>query len=442
MPLAEGFEYVEAYHFLHLDNLESVCQHGLLSCNEQQAKRVQHRSVALAGIQHRRTQMPVPVGPGGVVHDYVPFYFCKRSPMLLRVLNARNVDQQFLVYFCVPLTILEQLPCVFTDSSANRNDPPRFFDDPAQLTELNWNEINSMKWKCATESLKHRKMAELLVHRRVDVSNIPRIVVWNESFAEIARNIFDRCGIGCPQMDFDTKHYFTRYPSAPNESLVTGPFFTKQRYEETVGRVLAKINQEVHARFGSLDALRRTLRGDFAALPETAELIDLQTNNPMHEHDLATHTEQVVQRLLALPEFRGLDKTDQILTELAAYFHDMGKGPKSRWVSSGGKYSADADHPLQALPMLERILTREVGQMKRRSARLLCKLVCYHDLIGDILGKDRDERQLIEILDDARELEMLIALNKADVLVVNPGWWNEAAVRDLRERIRGHLGVE
>ncbi|MGQ7112742.1 DarT ssDNA thymidine ADP-ribosyltransferase family protein, partial [Escherichia sp. TWPC-MK] len=37
------------------------------------------------GKQHRRSEMRVTCGPGGVVHDYVPFYFTKRSPMLLKV---------------------------------------------------------------------------------------------------------------------------------------------------------------------------------------------------------------------------------------------------------------------------------------------------------------------------------------------------------------------
>jgi hypothetical protein len=149
MPLPPAYQSVEAFHFLHLSNLASVCQHGLLSCNEQQRRGIQHRSVALA--QHRRAQLPVTTGPGGVVHDYVPFYFCKRSPMLLNVVLAKNVDQQFLVYLCVPLSIIERQPCVFTDSSANRNDPPRFFADPGQLDQLNWVEINSFRWTCATE---------------------------------------------------------------------------------------------------------------------------------------------------------------------------------------------------------------------------------------------------------------------------------------------------
>ena len=89
--------------------------------------------------------------------------------------------------------------------------------------------------------------------------------------------------------------------------------------------------------------------------------------------------------------------------------------------------------------MVQRILTLEVADMKRRSARLICKLVCYHDLVGDILGRGRDEEQLMEIVDDVRELDMLNALTKADVLVVHPAWWDDQAAAQLRARIVSRL---
>jgi hypothetical protein len=442
MPVPPEFQHIEAFHFVHLDNLESLVPHGLLSCNEQLRRKIAHRSIALAGIQHRRATMAVTAGPGGVVHDYVPFYFCKRSPMLLHVLNAKNVDQQLLAYLCLPITIIEHQACVFTDSSANRNDPPNFFDDPARLDKLNWPEINSLKWKSASETLKQQKMAELLVHARLEFAAIPRIVVWNDSIADIVRKILDDCGCRHPEIGFDSRHYFTKYPSNTLESLVTGPYFIQRDYRDTVKRTLDGINKAKKPTFPKLHALRDALRNNISCVAEMAELEGLFTSNPMHGDHLGEHTRIVVAKLLGLPEFKALGPTDQLLTELGAYFHDVGKGPKARWASKGGKYAVDPDHPLAALPVLERILTQDVGEMKPRSARVLCKLVCYHDLVGDILGRNRDEAQLIDIVDDERELDMLIALAKADVLAVRPDWWDDAAARSLRERVRGKIGTE
>src|SRR6478672_2947833 len=87
-----------AYHFTHIRNLPGMIRDGLLSPNEQLRLGKTHKSIAIEDIQNRRAKMVVPCGPGGVVHDYVPFYFCTRSSMLLSVVNAKNVDQYNLIY--------------------------------------------------------------------------------------------------------------------------------------------------------------------------------------------------------------------------------------------------------------------------------------------------------------------------------------------------------
>ena len=77
--------------------------------------------------------MDVPVEPGGKVHDYVPFYFSSINPMLLKKLNEKNVDQQFIVYLCVKIQRLEEEDAVFTDASANTIETPSFYNDVKDL---------------------------------------------------------------------------------------------------------------------------------------------------------------------------------------------------------------------------------------------------------------------------------------------------------------------
>lgn len=67
--------------------------------------------------------MSVPVGPGGVVHDYVPFYFASTNKMLLSLLNRKVVDQPYIVFLAVPIEKLLEENVVFTDASANTNIP-------------------------------------------------------------------------------------------------------------------------------------------------------------------------------------------------------------------------------------------------------------------------------------------------------------------------------
>lgn len=166
----------------------------------------------------------------------------------------------------------------------------------------------------------------------------------------------------------------------------------------------------------------------------TAELVGLVSDNPMHPEDAGKHTLEVVKNLRTSGEFAELSGTDRLLVEIATYFHDVGKGPKSRWKNNNGKQKVDPDHPVRAVPMVAEFLKREVATMKPRSARVILMLVCYHDLVGDITGKGRDEQQLFDIINDERDLDMLIAIAKADVSAIHDQWWNESAVDELRDR--------
>jgi hypothetical protein len=436
MPIPTPYRYRSAYHFTSINNLEAILKTGLLSPNEQKRLGIRHQSIAEKGIQLRRSEMDVSCGPCGKVHDYVPFYFCERSSMLNAVIRKKNIDQQFLIYLSVPITIAERQPCVFASASANTAEPPTFFDDPDELASLKWDLIDSRKWKLS-DSEKQLRMAELLVYKRVEVKEWNKIIVWNTSVKEAVAELFDNAKLKAPPIVEDGRFYFNKYPDAPNESLVTGPFFTKQQYEESVKYILDK-EQNGEAPYANYRELLRALKTHgLKVLPETAELIGLKSDNLVHEEDAGTHTLSVVRELIASDEFRALDENDQPLVELAAFLHDIGKGPKSRWASNNGKQKVDPDHPIGSVKMLKRILTEEVREIKPRSVRVLCKLVCYHDLLGDIVGKGRDLEQLQEVAEKSRHLDMLIALGLADVKAINHDWHLQCQARapELRDEV-------
>nr|MCQ3991504.1 DUF4433 domain-containing protein [Klebsiella pneumoniae] len=95
------------------------------------------------------------------------------------------------------------------------------------------------------------------------------------------------------------------------------------------------------------------------------------------------------------------------------------------------------DHAAKSLPMLERIFTEDIGGLSEESIRKIVTLVTYDDLIGDIVAKDRDEKQLIDIIKNENDLKMLIALSNADMNAINPDWvtTHKKSIADLESRV-------
>lgn len=450
MPIPEEHSGRFVYHFSHIDNLSSLLRDGLLANNHPNFPN-RNRSIAAEGIQARRAHMKVPCGPGGCVHDYVPLYFGSVSPMLLAVINAKNIDQFEILYFEFPIDLVERVGAVFTDSSANRDFPPAFFDDAADLGELDWEAIDSKKWSArdewgnVDEAFKQRRMAELLIHDRLSVTEASRCVVWNN---DVKKRVEDIVGDRpFPSIEFQDKwnrpHWFTNFAVGGSSSLVKGPNEIAAIFEATCEYVKANTGKHSStAKFRRLKHLLAGLRVDFGCLPQTAELVGLQSANGIHKRTVDLHSQDVVEQLLQLEEFEAFEPRQQKLLEIAAYLHDIGKGPRSRWDQKGGVQQVDPDHPVGAMPMMAEILTEHVEKVTDSLARVLLKLVCYHDLVGDVLGKGRDEMQILDVVDSKDELKMLFALGKADVLALMPHWWDDEQAQELYDRCADAIDSE
>ena len=404
------------YHFTHLDNLENIVENGLLSTNLKNELGIKHKNIANFDIQCRRANMSVTCGPGGFVHDYVPFYFCARVPMLLGVLNSKNVDQQFIIYLAIPISVVTRDDVVFTSASANTAIPPSFFNDPSDLSNLTWKLIDSNKWGYSEDDL-HAKMAEVLIHRRVEISDVEYVVVWNKSIRDGVQRIFKDID-GAPPIEFDGDrnkyHYFNKFLSDKRASLVTGPFFLKKAFDRTVASIIKKRKSPIQSpQFENVSDAIGQIGDDFSILPELEEIVDLETVNPIHWESVGEHSKRVAKKITQQTEYNSLPKYRKRILKLAAYLHDIGKGVSQK--DSKGRQKVDNDHPPGAMPMLERILSEEFQQLSEEKIRQIVMLVCYHDLIGDICGKYRDRDQIIDVIDDITDFDMLSVISKADV---------------------------
>jgi len=183
MPVPER---IGLYHITHIDNLAGIIRAGgLLAHNGIEDG---YTDIAHQTIQTRRNQTPVLCPPGGALHDYVPFYFCRRSPMLYAI-HKDNIEtyrggQQSIVYLVSELVRVQQagLTFVFTDGHAIMQFS-EFYNDVADLDKIDWPLMQAKLWTDTDEDpdRKRRRQAEFLLHRRCPWSLISGIGVFDEA---------------------------------------------------------------------------------------------------------------------------------------------------------------------------------------------------------------------------------------------------------------------
>lgn len=138
------------YHITHLDNLPGILRAGCLHCNRQMSDGGLHPvNIAYPGIQDRRATTSVPIGPGGVLHDYVPFYFAPRSPMLYALhkdqVEGYSGGQVPIVHLVTSVARLTETghQFVYTDGHATMVFS-RFFADVADLDQIDGRSCRSV----------------------------------------------------------------------------------------------------------------------------------------------------------------------------------------------------------------------------------------------------------------------------------------------------------
>lgn len=188
------------YHFTHIDGLAKILGDGELRCDNDVQAAGGCIEVGDQGLKATRRRTPVPCGPGGVVADYVPFYYASKSPMLLRVATGR-VDYKGgegpLVFFATTMgTVIDMsLPFVFTDGHPTAAYS-EFFDDVENVSAIDWGLMGQRDWYAtdADPDRQTRRQAELLVHRSLPLEAVVTLAARSDSIAERAKEIVTSMG--------------------------------------------------------------------------------------------------------------------------------------------------------------------------------------------------------------------------------------------------------
>jgi hypothetical protein len=162
-------------------------------------------------IKANRSRRAVTCGPGGMVGDYVPFYYAPHSPMLFSI-KCGNVpgvssNQRRLVYLVssTQAVYAAGLDCVITDGNAAVYIT-KFSEQEADLaTMVDWPLMNERIWRNTDEDPDRvrRRMAEFLVHQALPLGLVSEIGVTDTHVqayvAELAANMGRDVGIAIRQ---------------------------------------------------------------------------------------------------------------------------------------------------------------------------------------------------------------------------------------------------
>lgn len=177
------------FHFTHVDNLLSVVSSGLNCDSAVLSTGTSFVEVGNRDIKERRRNRAVPISPGGVVADYVPFYFAARSPMLyaIRMGNVPtfNGGQDEVLYLVTSIERVAEhgLSFVYTDRNAALAFTEYSNDLDVIDSIVDWPLMEGRWFNNTSEDpdRKERRMAEFLVHGLVPWGAILGIAASTEA---------------------------------------------------------------------------------------------------------------------------------------------------------------------------------------------------------------------------------------------------------------------
>lgn len=202
------------FHFTHLDNLPAILAQGaLLSDTSVRERGLLANEAGDPEIKERRRHQVVTCPPGGVVADYVPFYFAARSPMMFKLwvggVPSFTGDHRDLVYLVshVDRVVAARAPSVISDRNAAKyladftNDVSALGDLTSEVPEsafIDWRLMKARVWRNTPDDGERmeRRMAEFLVRGEVPLGLLTGAAVHSAGHKVTVERLFAQAGCG------------------------------------------------------------------------------------------------------------------------------------------------------------------------------------------------------------------------------------------------------
>jgi hypothetical protein len=174
------------WRIVHRDNIPWVLENGMHCGNSSQ---LSSNWVHIGNLEliDKRSTHPVPVGMGGYLNDYVPFYFTPFSPMMKNISSGyggivrRSNDEIVILVSNLHLVQKLGLPFVFTNGHAYYAWS-NFYTDLSDLSEIDWPLLQTRNFRRDPDDPAkfERYQAEALIYRQFPIQAIAGIVCYTE----------------------------------------------------------------------------------------------------------------------------------------------------------------------------------------------------------------------------------------------------------------------
>jgi hypothetical protein len=183
------------YHITDVENLPDILTDGRLLSD---ARMVNRNPAVMIGYDHiklrRLKENRVECCGNRFVGEFVPFYFCPRSPMLYTVNIGKTGRppgcQRTIVHLVSTVEAGLLLDKQWAISSGNAGAyHTTYRSEVSALESLGWEAIEARNWQGKT----HLKSAEFLVHGAFPWASVHRIGCYNSKVADEVRSMLKEC---------------------------------------------------------------------------------------------------------------------------------------------------------------------------------------------------------------------------------------------------------
>lgn len=173
------------WRIVHRDNIPWILDNGL-HCGNSAVQAERWVNIGNPELIGKRALHTVPVGTGGVLHDYVPFYFTPFSPMLFNIYSGRGIKQRSNEEIVILVSSLRDLamhsiPFVFTDSHAYYNWAT-YYTDLSNLDKIDWSILQTRDFRRDPDDPGkfERYQAEALIWQNCPIALLKGMICYSD----------------------------------------------------------------------------------------------------------------------------------------------------------------------------------------------------------------------------------------------------------------------